>query len=77
MLFLPAPLFTSRFDRWPSGTPSEQPTLPFYPYRFTPHYPAKSPLDDILRLVVPGSDEFKAEKYAFEIKQVLDTWTKD
>ncbi len=72
MLFLPAPLFASRFDRWPA----EQSTLPFHPYRFTPHYPAKSPLDDILRLVVPGSDEFKVEKYAFEIKQVLDTWTK-
>ena len=34
----------------------------FTDVRLTPHYPAKSPLADILRLVTPGSDEFVTEK---------------
>src|SRR5207237_4909143 len=41
----------------------------------TPHYPAKSPLDDVLRLLVPGSDEFVSEKYAFEIGLELRDWS--
>ena len=43
--------------------------------RLTPRYPAKSPLDDVLRLVVPGSDEFVTEKYAFEIGRLLNDWS--
>ncbi len=50
------------------------PAFPFHEYRLTPNYPAKSPLDDILRLIDPGSDEYVTEKQAFEIKQVLDEW---
>ena len=42
--------------------------------RLTPHYPAKSPLADILRLVAPGSDEYVTEKYAFEIESLLKQW---
>ncbi len=47
----------------------------FADYRVTPHYPAKSPLDDVLRLVAPGSDEFVTERYAFEIGRLLDEWS--
>jgi peroxiredoxin len=43
----------------------------FADVRLTPHYPAKSPLADILRLVPAGSDEYITEKYAFEIEDIL------
>ena len=33
----------------------------------------KSPLEDVLRLVAPGSDEYVTEKYAFEIESLLQT----
>jgi tetratricopeptide (TPR) repeat protein/peroxiredoxin len=41
----------------------------------TPHYPARSPLEDVLRLVAPGSDEYVTEKYAFEIGILLQQWS--
>lgn len=44
-------------------------------FRLSPKYPAKSPLDDVLLLVQPGTDEFIAEKNAFEIMEVLDVWS--
>src|SRR5215470_1315808 len=43
--------------------------------RVTPHYPTHSPLDAVLRLVAPGTDEFPTEKYAAEIERVLDAWS--
>src|SRR5205814_125916 len=51
--------------------------IPFHlaDVRLTPHYPAKSPLDDVLRLLVPGSDEFVSEKYALEIGLELRDWS--
>jgi Flp pilus assembly protein TadD/peroxiredoxin len=45
--------------------------------RLVPHYPAQSPLADILRRVSPGSDEFATEKYAFEIESSLRGWGLD
>ncbi len=42
--------------------------------RFVPHYPAKSPLADVFRLVTPGSDEYITEKYAIEIEATLGGW---
>src|SRR6516165_17914 len=76
VLFLPAPIRT-----WASHSGLSEPTgdrspgFPFADLRLTPRYPAKSPLDDIFRLVVPGSDEFVTEKYAFEIMRFLDEWS--
>jgi tetratricopeptide (TPR) repeat protein len=49
--------------------------LPLGDSRVTPHYPTTSPLDAVLRLVEPGTDEFLTEKYAAEIGSVLDTWS--
>jgi Flp pilus assembly protein TadD/peroxiredoxin len=43
-------------------------------FQLHPHYPAKSPLDDVLRYVNPGSDEYVAEKYAAEIHALLAEW---
>jgi len=48
--------------------------LPFADFRVTPHYPAKAPLDDVIPLVVPGTDQFITEKYAFEIERQLKLW---
>lgn len=53
-----------------SGTP-----FSFSDVRLSPRYPARSPLEDILRLVAPGSDEYLQEKYAFEIGSILEEWT--
>ena len=58
-----------------SGTAEETtPIFPFADFRFAPHYPAKSPLDDVLGRVVPGTDEYVSEKYAFEITGLLNEW---
>jgi Flp pilus assembly protein TadD/peroxiredoxin len=46
----------------------------FADFRLTPHYPARSPLDDVLRRVAPGADEYITEKYADEIAQILSEW---
>jgi hypothetical protein len=46
----------------------------FSDLRLIPHYPAKSPLEDVLRLVPPGTDEYVSEKYAVEIEAQLHQW---
>jgi Flp pilus assembly protein TadD/peroxiredoxin len=79
MLFLPAPLEGLLFFGPESGreaAPQSSP-FPFADFRLTPHYPVKSPLDDILRRIVPGSDEYITEKYADEITQILTHWGRD
>ena len=43
--------------------------------RLVPHYPKKSDLEEVLRLVPPGSDEYVTEEYAFAIQAVLDGWS--
>jgi len=43
--------------------------------RYEPSYPTRSPLEDVLRRLRPGSDEFVTEGYAHEIGLVLDEWT--
>src|SRR5712664_1070527 len=75
VLFLPAP--TRAF---PLGAKFAAPPRAIHPFSFadlrlTPHYPAKSPLDDVLRLVAPGSDEFVTEQYAVEIGRLLNDWS--
>jgi tetratricopeptide (TPR) repeat protein len=75
MLFLPAPLHSSSFRPLLAETPGNRSSaFDFADYRVTPHYPAKSPLDDVLRKVAPGTDEYSTEKYAFEIMRLLNEW---
>ena len=75
VLLLPAPLSSSPVRRLLAGTPGDRNTaFDFTDFRATPHYPAKSPLDDVLRKVLPGTDEYITEKYAFEIMRLLDDW---
>jgi tetratricopeptide (TPR) repeat protein len=62
-----------------SGTfpvPGSDSSLPFADIRFVPHYPARSPLADLMGLVAPGSDEYGLEKYAVEIESVLRAWAR-
>jgi tetratricopeptide (TPR) repeat protein len=70
-----APFYGSSFL---FGYPKLFPDLvfPFSDVRLTPHYPAQSPLQDVLRLVAPGSDEYITEKYAFEIDAILKEWSR-
>lgn len=56
--------------------PAPQWPLRFADVRLAPVYPGKSPLEDILRLVPPGSDEYLTEQYAFEIQTLLDQWSR-
>jgi len=75
LLFRPSPLLGSSLLFSPAPSPSEaSPAFPFSDLRLTPHYPAKSPLADVLRLVAPGSDEYVTEKYAVEIEGLLKQW---
>jgi Flp pilus assembly protein TadD/peroxiredoxin len=76
VLFLPAPLHASPFRLWSSETSRDRTSsFPFADVRLTPHYPTKSPLDDVLLKVAPGADEYITEKYAFEIMQLLGEWS--
>ncbi len=58
----------------PKGFPNRNGGLPFSDARLTPHYPAASPLEGVLRLVAPGSDDYVTEKYAWEIESLLKQW---
>src|SRR5260370_11583754 len=75
VLFVPAPMRALPFGCKFAAPPRAIPSFPFADFRLTPHYPAKSPLDDVLRLVAPGADEFITEKYAFEIARLLNDWS--
>jgi Flp pilus assembly protein TadD/peroxiredoxin len=76
VLFLPAPFHASSFRHLLPGTPRDgTASFPFADLRVTPHYPAKSPLDEVLLKVVPGADEYITEKHAFEIMQRLGEWS--
>ena len=78
LLFLPAPLHCAAYPSLAPRLLAERTSaFPFAESRLTPHYPAKSPLEDVLRCVSPGSDEYLTEKYAAEIAQLLHLWTKD
>ncbi len=76
-LFLPAPLQVRALGpvlgEIAGGT---NPGFHFADLRFTPHYPAKSPLDEVLRKLVPGTDEYVTERYAFEIMRLLEEWSR-
>jgi len=77
LLFRPAPLYGSQFlFGLAEALPGESHSFPLSDVRLTPHYPARSPLEDVLRLVAPGSDEYLSEKYAYEIGAILELWSR-
>jgi Flp pilus assembly protein TadD/peroxiredoxin len=76
LVFLPSPLRAAAFGASrPVPRSLAGASFPFADIRFAPHYPVKSPLDDVLRKLVPGTDEFVAEKYAYEIGGILREWS--
>ncbi|MDE3188684.1 MAG: VCBS repeat-containing protein, partial [Acidobacteriota bacterium] len=76
LLLRPAPFCGSSLLFAATRLPADRnPAFPFADVRLTPHYPAQSPLADVLRLVPPGSDEYITEKYAFEIESILKQWS--
>jgi tetratricopeptide (TPR) repeat protein len=48
--------------------------FPLADVRLTPRYPTPSPLEDVFRLVAPGSDEYELEPSALEIEAILRAW---
>jgi Flp pilus assembly protein TadD/peroxiredoxin len=83
LMLRPSPLFGGVFSGSPAavgsigrpGPLADQVLLPsFADARLRPHYPLKSRLADVLRLVPAGSDEYLTEKYAFEIDLLLKKW---
>src|SRR5271163_2919831 len=75
LLLRPAPFHGYSFVFGPGKSlPNGNAGLPFSDVRLTPHYPAASPLEDVLRLVAPGSDDYVTEKYAWEIESLLKQW---
>lgn len=77
VLFLPSPVYGAFVHPPPPRFATNQSSFTLSDLRLTPHYPAKSPLDDILRLAEPGSDEYKTEGYAAELIALLETWSKE
>jgi len=76
LLFLPAPMQLFPFSLGASEDSAQRiSAYPFAEFRFASHYSSKSPLDDVLSRVVPGTDEFVTEKYAFEIMRLLVEWS--
>jgi len=76
LLLRPAPFFGSSFLFGPpQAFPALNPALSYSDLRLTPHYPAQSPLAEVLSLVAPGSDEYITEKYAVEIEALLKQWS--
>src|ERR1700744_745323 len=70
---LHAATFSGLRFRFPFAT-LPPPSMALADFRLKPSYPARSPLEDVLRRVAPGSDEYVTEKYAFEIGGLLDDW---
>jgi tetratricopeptide (TPR) repeat protein len=80
VLFLPAPVtnpfLVSGLQRSTVAQASRFSSADIPPgVPLTPHYPANSPLDTVLRLAAPGSDEYITEGYAFELMGLLDEWS--
>src|SRR5664279_4691231 len=77
LLLRPAPFYASGFlfgppDNISLGTHS----FAYSDLRLTPNYPTRSPLEDVLRRVAPGTDEYITEKYAFEVEAILAQWSR-
>ena len=74
LVLLPAPLRLLPFRPELASARSFS-SLPFADdSHLVPHYPAKSPLEDVLRYVTPGTDGYASEKHAFELGELLDEW---
>jgi len=72
VLFLPAPIASPLIrSRARPIAPAQLPSFSPVDVRLSPHYPTKSPLDDVLRRAAPGTDEYVTEGYAAELLMLL------
>ena len=75
-LLLPSPIRGFPFDFELARRESPFSTsYPFADLQLTPHYPSRSPLEDVIKLVEPGLDGYVSEKYCAEIAMLLDRWS--
>jgi len=77
-LFVPSPMLGA-LRQWPFPSIAHNSIRPDFllaDLRVTPHYPSKTPLDDLFRHVVPGADEYITERYAFELLGIFAEWSK-
>jgi Flp pilus assembly protein TadD/peroxiredoxin len=76
ILFIPASFQSPLISRPQAVFSASTAHFPFADVQFVPHYPEKSPLDDVLRLAAPGSDEYIVEGYAAQIMALLAEWSR-
>ena len=76
-LLVPAPFQMHPLNRCFPGLQSTGVfSTDFSEHRLAAHYPARSPLDDVLKLVTPGSDAYLSEKYASELAVILASFSR-
>jgi Flp pilus assembly protein TadD/peroxiredoxin len=80
VLFLPAPVMNpflrSGLQRIATAQSSRSPFVGAHAdIRLTPHYPANSALEAVLRLAAPGTDEYVIEGFAWELTALLEEWS--
>jgi hypothetical protein len=73
VLFLPSSLKSPLLLASPPGIVRDA-HFPFTEVRLESHYPVESRLDEIMRLVAPGADEYAAEGYVAAIKSAMSSW---
>ncbi|MGB2624989.1 MAG: FG-GAP-like repeat-containing protein [Candidatus Acidiferrum sp.] len=77
VLFLPAPIRAAALRPDMAGKLGGRlAAFDLLDFRLSPHYPANSPLDAVLRTVPAGADEYITEKYASEIMKSLQEWSR-
>lgn len=76
VLFLPAPLAMSMPHSWYPIAAGGPTFLADDDVRLIPRYPSPSPLEDVLRLAIPGSDEYVIEGHVLEIMSLLNQWSR-
>ena len=76
VLFVPAPIRSSflALGSRPNHA-SPPPQFPSPDIHFIPHYPDRSPLDSLLSLATPGTDEYVIEGYASQLMSLLEQWS--
>jgi tetratricopeptide (TPR) repeat protein/peroxiredoxin len=78
LLFVPAPFEGIVLGPGSRAIPAVRiPHFPFADTLFVPQYPEKSPLDALLGLSRPGSDDYTGEGYAAQISSLLVAWSKE
>lgn len=75
VLFLPSSLKSPLLLASPAGIVRDA-HFPFAEVRLESHYPVVSRLDEIIRLVAPGADEYAVEGYVAAIKSAMSGWGK-